>query len=90
MRKLDYFNIAGIIVTEHSGTTLNAAHAERTWTYINIRSLHFIYFLELIINYSGITLQDLFGLRIKLVSNLVDMVLVPAIPALQADFSAHP
>jgi 3-deoxy-D-manno-octulosonic acid (KDO) 8-phosphate synthase len=34
--------------------------------------------------------ENFFCRRIKLVSNFVDLILLPALLALQADFSAHP
>lgn len=87
---LNYFNIAGVIVPEHLREALYAAHAEGACTNINIRLFHFASFFELIINYGGITRENFFCRRIKLVSNFVDLILLPALLALQADFSAHP
>jgi len=88
--KLNYLNIAGIIITEHLGAELDAAHAPRTCTNINIRFFHYAYFFELIINQGGVAREDFFSFRINLVNYLVDLVLLPALFALHANFSANP
>jgi hypothetical protein len=58
----DYFNIAGIVVTEHLRAALDASHAEGACANINIRFFHnFASFLEKISGYGGITCGILFA-----------------------------
>lgn len=45
---------------------------------------------QLIINYGAILFENIFYFRIKLVRDLVDLIPLPALLALQPDFSAHP
>ena len=90
MLKLYYLNIARVIEAEHLRAEFNTAQAQRAGTNINIRFPHDVNSQKLIINYGGISFECLFGLRIKLVSNLVYLILLLAFPALHADLSALP
>jgi hypothetical protein len=88
--KLYYLNIASVIVTEHRRAEFNTAKAQRADANINIRFPHGDNSQKLIINYGGISFECLFGLRIKLVGNIVYLLLLLAFPALHADLSALP
>ena len=87
--KLYHFNIARVIKTEHLRADLNTAQTQGTGANIYIWFFHLI-FQKSIINYCSIPFEDLFGFRIKLVCDLMNLIFTAALFALHTDLSAHP